>query len=180
MGYRDYDTRLGSYAVIIEQRQRQRQPHVLLALWNEVDPPRWSMPGGGVELDETVEQACIREVFEESGFHVELNQLLGVHSFVVPPRQRVNPTDRPLKPVRVIFEATIVGGELTREQDGTTDEARWVPLADVAGLDRLSLVDVSLDLWRRRQQHCDTTTAAGHHGQVPGRHSSLQHGGVTH
>jgi 8-oxo-dGTP diphosphatase len=58
------------------------------------------------------------------------------------------PDGRPLRSVRVVFEAEIVGGELTHEVDGTTDEARWVPLADVPTLDRVGLVDAALDLWR--------------------------------
>ena len=47
----------------------------------------------------------------------------------------------------MIFAATVVGGELTREVDGTTDEARWIPLAEVPGLGRVGLVDVALGCW---------------------------------
>jgi 8-oxo-dGTP diphosphatase len=46
--------------------------------------------------------------------------------------------------VRVVFAATVIGGELTHEVDGTTDEARWFDLAEVADLPRVSLVDVAL------------------------------------
>ena len=46
MDYRDYDTRLAAYAVIRDDAGR-----VLLALW-KADLPKWSMPGGGFELDE--------------------------------------------------------------------------------------------------------------------------------
>ena len=48
------------------------------------------------------------------------------------------------KGVRVIFEATVVGGELRNEVDGTTDEARWFTLSEVAGLARVDLVDIGL------------------------------------
>ena len=48
--------------------------------------------------------------------------------------------DRFQKSVRVVFEATVVGGGLTAEVDGTTDEARWIPLADVPGLRREPMV----------------------------------------
>lgn len=33
------------------------------------------LPGGTVEKDETFEEAAIREVYEESGIHVEVEQL---------------------------------------------------------------------------------------------------------
>ena len=39
---------------------------------------------------------------------------------------RLAGSGRPMKAVRVLFDATVVGGELTHELDGTTDEARWV------------------------------------------------------
>ena len=141
MDFRDYDTRLAAYAVIRDDAGR-----VLLALWNEADAPKWTMPGGGVELDETVQQAVVREVQEETGYDVVVGRLLGLHTFVLPPQVRVNTTDRPLKSVRVVFEARIVGGELRHEIGGTTDEARWFDVEAISDLPRVSLVDISLGM----------------------------------
>jgi 8-oxo-dGTP diphosphatase len=145
--YTDYDTRLAAYAVIVDEQDR-----ILLALWNEPEQGRWTMPGGGVELHETVEEAVVRELREETGYDVVLGRVLGVDTHVVPVEQRWVRTGRPLRGVRVVFEAEVVGGELTREVGGTTDEARWVALADVPALDRVSLVDASLDLWRAARE----------------------------
>lgn len=156
MDYRDYDTRLAAYAVIVQEREGRN--HVLLALWNESDLPRWTMPGGGVELAESVEQAAVRELREETGYAVELTGLLGVHSFVLPPHVRVNATDRPLKSVRVVFSARIVGGQLTHEVAGTTDEARWFPIDEVASLEQVSLVGIALDMHRRAARELASTT----------------------
>jgi 8-oxo-dGTP diphosphatase len=138
----DWDTRVAAYAVIVDARER-----VLLALWNEVAPPRWTMPGGGVEFAETVEEAVVREVREETGYAVRVGRLLGVHSHVVQPEDRVS-GNRPLKSLRVVFTATVIGGVLSREVDGTTDEARWFDLADVTGLNRVPLVDIALQMRR--------------------------------
>jgi 8-oxo-dGTP diphosphatase len=44
-----------------------------------------------------------------------------------------------------------VGGRLTAEADGTTDEARWFPLAEVAELSRVSMVDTGLGLLARSE-----------------------------
>ena len=41
---------------------------------------RWSMPGGFVDLGESVEDAAIREVEEELHLRVELSHLIGVYS----------------------------------------------------------------------------------------------------
>ena len=144
MDFRDYDTRVAAYALVLDADER-----VLLALWNEGDQPEWTMPGGGVELDETVEEAAVRELREETGYDVELGRLLGVDSHVVPPEGRMRPSTRPMKSVRVVFEARVVGGELRHEVDGTTDEARWIPLADVPSLHRVPLVDAALAMARR-------------------------------
>ena len=73
--------------------------------------------------------------------------MLGIHSHVVPAEARRDRA-RPLKSVRIVFAATIVGGSLTREVDGTTDEARWFALADVVHLDRVSIVDIALAMHR--------------------------------
>ncbi len=143
MEYTDYDTRLAAYAVIVDERDR-----VLLALWNEPEVGRWTMPGGGVELHENVEEAVVRELREETGYDVAPGRVLGVDTHVVPVERRWVRTGRPMRSVRVVFEAEVVGGELTHEVDGTTDEARWVALADVPALDRVSLVDASLEMWR--------------------------------
>ena len=40
----------------------------------------WNLPGGGMELGETVEEAVKREVLEETGLEVEIEQLVGVYS----------------------------------------------------------------------------------------------------
>ena len=141
MDFTDYDTRLASYAVIVDDRER-----ILLALWNEGQLPQWTLPGGGVELHETVEEATVRELREETGYDVELGRVLGVDSWVIPVEERLLPTDRPLKSVRVMFEATVVGGELTHELEGTTDEARWIPLDEVPDLPHVRIVATALDL----------------------------------
>lgn len=143
MEYTDYDTRLAAYAIIVDDQDR-----LLLALWNEAEQKMWTLPGGGVELAESAQEGVVREVREETGYDVALDGLLGVHSYVVPPERRLADTERSMKAVRVVYAARVVGGELTHEAAGTTDEARWIPLSAVASLPRVGLVDIGLDLYR--------------------------------
>src|SRR5262245_15673672 len=46
------------------------QTHVLLIKRRDV--PVWVLPGGGVELNETFEEALTREILEETGYHVQI------------------------------------------------------------------------------------------------------------
>lgn len=146
MNYRDYDTRLAAYAVVVDDRDR-----ALLALWNEGAVPRWTMPGGGVEAEESVEEAAVREVREETGYEIAVGAILGVDTLLIPPGDRPRGRGRPLKSVRVVFEAVIVGGSLTNEEiGGSTDEARWIPVVEIPTLPHVDLVDVALSMWRGR------------------------------
>jgi ADP-ribose pyrophosphatase YjhB (NUDIX family)/GNAT superfamily N-acetyltransferase len=140
----DADTRLGGYAVLIDEQDR-----ILLALWNEGTTPAWTLPGGGAEPGETSEQAAVREVLEETGYHVELGRLLGEDSLSVAADERLDGSGRELRAVRHVYEARIVGGELRPEVGGTTDRAEWIPIDRVPAVERVELVDVALRLVRR-------------------------------
>lgn len=146
MHFTEYHTRLAAYALIVDESER-----VLLAWYNGSfrGDACWTLPGGGVEYHESVEEAVVREVLEETGHQVVLDELLAVNSFTAP-----GDLDRPLpiKSVRVVYLATITGGELgTLEVDGTTDYAEWLPLERIAREPRAGIVDVALDAWRARQ-----------------------------
>jgi ADP-ribose pyrophosphatase YjhB (NUDIX family) len=43
------------------------------------DNGNWEPPGGVLELDETPPEGVVREVLEETGIHVEVEQLTGVY-----------------------------------------------------------------------------------------------------
>ncbi|AFR07818.1 NUDIX hydrolase [Nocardiopsis alba] len=43
------------------------------------DNGRWELPGGVLELAETPEEGVRREVWEETGVHVQVNRLTGVY-----------------------------------------------------------------------------------------------------
>lgn len=81
----------------------------------------WNVPAGYTDKGETVEQAAVREVKEESGFDVKLGQKLGVYHEGIP------------KPVKHIFAAEIVGGELHIQEDEILD-AKWLTFEEIQTL----------------------------------------------
>ena len=133
------ETRIAAYAVI------ERDGSVLLSHWTTGD--LWTLPGGGVEPGEDPADAAVREIFEETGYSARLDGLLGIHSTVFTAEERISGTDS-LHHIQIIYRATVVGGALTNEADGSSDEARWVQLNDLDVLPLGQHVEVGLRLWR--------------------------------
>jgi 8-oxo-dGTP pyrophosphatase MutT (NUDIX family) len=132
------DLRVAAYAVITDNQGRMLLPH-----WNEYAHSGWTMPGGGLDPGEDPADAAVREVLEETGYHVELDALLGIDSFVIPGAERVRPSERPVQALRIVYRAHIVGGELRVEENGSTDGVAWHTPEEIDALDRVPLVDLS-------------------------------------
>lgn len=64
--------------IIIELRDRPGRPIVLIE--RRFPPPGWALPGGFVDVGETLEHAAVREAREETGLDVSLVALLGCYS----------------------------------------------------------------------------------------------------
>lgn len=84
----------------------------------------WGLPGGAVELGETVEEAVVREVLEETGLIVRPVRLLGHHSGI----QRDGQLRVQWHYVILYFECELVGGSLQAGDDAAA--AEWLTEAE--------------------------------------------------
>lgn len=114
-----------------------------LLLQQRADSGQWGLPGGSVEIGETVTAAAAREVWEETGFDVAVGRLVGVYS---DPRFQVvrYPDGRVWHYVNLCFACDLVGGQ-ARLAPGETLAVDWFPPdalpPDLVGLHRRRIDD---------------------------------------
>ena len=130
-------------------------------LVRRANPPlqgEWSVPGGAVEIGETLEAAVAREVLEETGLRVEVGPIVEVLD-----RIRLDPDGRArYHYVLVDFVCRPNGGTLACATDA--DDVMWVPaaalqdyrVADVT----VRVIEKGVDLarsgtWAPREVHRD-------------------------
>jgi 8-oxo-dGTP pyrophosphatase MutT (NUDIX family) len=113
-------------AVIFDRRGR-------ILLQQRSDGGQWGLPGGGVEIGETVAEAVVREVREETGLRVTPKRIVGVYSN--PKLQVVRyPDGNVWQYVTTCFECTVRGGRFT-----TCDETLALDWFDPARLPKTVL-----------------------------------------
>jgi 8-oxo-dGTP pyrophosphatase MutT (NUDIX family) len=88
----------------------------------------WSTPGGAIEPGESPEEAAIREVEEETGLAIEIDRLRAVLGG--PEFRTVYPNGDRLSYVAIVYDARVVGGDLTPDNDETTEVA-WLGLEEL-------------------------------------------------
>jgi 8-oxo-dGTP diphosphatase len=100
----------------------------------------WTLPGGGIEFGEEPAAAVVREVFEETGLHVSVTELVAVDS------RTFELEDQKLHNLRIIFRADVERGDLTYETDGSTDMCGWFTLEEASALPMVGLARRGIEL----------------------------------
>ena len=123
-----YPTRraVSAGGVVCEDRDDGQRWVLLIARRNAAGKAQWTLPKGGLEGDETNEEAALREVREETGYGARILEPLGTidYWFVWRP-------DKVRYHKYVHYFLMVWDGEPPGERDDEAEHVEWVPI-DVA------------------------------------------------
>ncbi|MET9619379.1 NUDIX domain-containing protein [Streptomyces sp. NPDC006464] len=101
-------------------------------LIHKTDNGLWALPGGGVDVGESVAEAAVRETKEETGFDVEVTGLVGIYTN---PAHVIAYDDGEVRQqFSICFTAEITGGDLR-----TSSESKEVAFVSPERLDELNI-----------------------------------------
>ena len=94
------------------------------------DNENWAIPGGAIDLGESMTQAAIRETKEESGIDCEITGLVGIYT---DPKHVILYTSNgeARQEFSILLTGRPVGGAPTPSNEST--EVRWVQPSEVIG-----------------------------------------------
>ncbi len=115
-----------------------------LLLQHRADDGQWGLPGGAMELGESVEEALVRELKEETGLTVTVDYLLGIYTKY----QHTYPNGDRSQPIGIFFVCRADNpGELDESADPEETLAlRFVALDQVPVMANQQYNDVIEDL----------------------------------
>jgi 8-oxo-dGTP pyrophosphatase MutT (NUDIX family) len=95
-----------------------------LLLIRRTDNGNWALPGGAIDLGESVAQAAVRETLEETGIECEVTGIVGIYS---DPRHVILYTSdgEVRQEFSIVLTARILHGQPTPSSESS--EVRWVP-----------------------------------------------------
>jgi ADP-ribose pyrophosphatase YjhB (NUDIX family) len=94
------------------------------------DNDNWAVPGGAIDLGESMVQAAVRETREETGIECEITGLIGIYT---DPKHVILYTSNgeARQEFSILLTGVATSGQPTPSSESS--EVRWVPRADVAG-----------------------------------------------
>ncbi|SRR5579875_231519 len=118
---------VGCSAVVFDDTRER------ILLTQRADNRQWCLPGGQLEPGESVAEACLRELHEETGLIGQVKRLIGVYSS--PDRLLCYPDGNRYHLIGLSFEVELVGGV-----PGLSDETTafgYYTANEIASLDLL-------------------------------------------
>ncbi|KLL11595.1 MULTISPECIES: NUDIX hydrolase [Protofrankia] len=107
-------------------------PDGRILMVHKTDNDLWALPGGGMDLGESITDAAIRETKEETGIDIEVTGLIGVYTN---PRHVLAYDDGEVRQqFSLCFTTRMLGGTLR-----TSSETKEVQFVTPADLDKLNI-----------------------------------------
>jgi 8-oxo-dGTP diphosphatase len=112
---------------------------LLVKRGNEPNKGKWSIPGGGIELGETINEAAKREVFEECSVKTEIERVLDAVDNIV------KDSDGHIRYHYVIIDllANYIGGDINAQSDAA--DCGWFTPNEVVGMDITPILRAMLE-----------------------------------
>lgn len=136
-------TRIAAYALILEDEK------ILLCRISK-ELPRWqgswTLPGGGIDFGEDPKSAVMREVFEETGLQVKVDEVAFVDSIVD------YSGEDDFHGIRIVYYVSVVGGTLKFEQSGSTDRCEWLSVQELRDTPLVDLAQTAFDFLKRLEK----------------------------
>jgi ADP-ribose pyrophosphatase YjhB (NUDIX family) len=102
-----------------------------LLLHRRSDNERWALPGGTMDIGETIAQCAEREVQEETGLKVEAYRIVGIYSD--PDHVFAYSDGEVRQEFSVCFACHILAGEIAKSDESL--EVKFWPVEDLDSLD---------------------------------------------
>ncbi|MBR7827788.1 NUDIX domain-containing protein [Actinospica sp. MGRD01-02] len=102
-----------------------------ILLIRRTDNGNWAVPGGAIDLGESMIDAAVRETREESGIDCQITGLIGIYT---DPRHLIHYTsnDEVRQEFSIVLSARPVGGEPATSSESS--EVQWTELHQLPGL----------------------------------------------
>ena len=113
-----------------------------ILLIRRTDNGNWALPGGAIDLGESVARAAVRETLEETGIECEVTGIVGIYS---DPRHVILYTSdgEVRQEFSIVLTARALSGQPTPSSESS--EVRWVPRPELSqyAMDRSMHIRIS-------------------------------------
>jgi ADP-ribose pyrophosphatase YjhB (NUDIX family) len=120
-----------------------------ILLIRRTDNDNWAIPGGAIDLGESVSQAAVRETREESGIDCEITGIVGIYS---DPKHVIHYTsnDEVRQEFSIVLTARPTGGTPTPSDESR--EVHWVAPENIAALQMDRSMRLRIDHYLERRE----------------------------
>ena len=116
------------YIISVYAAIRNSKGELLLLKRSEdsnTNPGKWDLPGGKIEREEILEEAVVREVWEETGIEIVPGEIAGYVTFELP-EKRV---------IAIVYDGGYISSDVKLSHEHT--EYSWIYLGEILGMHTL-------------------------------------------